>query len=174
MNAIDIAVALLVLLSIGVGVLRGAIREVMNIIGWVLAFILAHAYAKDIAPLFAEWAGEPAVRTVLAWIAIFLGALVVCALIASLLSEVVRKFGLSGLDRGVGALIGLARAVLILLAITLAIGLTRIPQTETWKQATVTPTLEAMALYARGVLPESVAAKVSFRAAQNTDSKTGK
>lgn len=171
MNGIDYAIIALMLLSIGVGVIRGAIREVMNIAGWVLAYIIAHAFASDVAPYFAEWVGEPVVRTVLAWATVFLGVLILASLVTSLLSEVVRKLGLSTLDRGVGALIGVARGLLVLLAITLAVGLTKVPQTAMWKEAALTPWLEIAALYARGVLPDSIAAKVRYRVASTQEAK---
>lgn len=163
MNAVDYAIIVLMLLSIGVGVIRGAIREVMNLIGWVLAFVLAYTYAGSLAPQFSEWVGEPLARTVLAWATIFLSAMVLAALVASLLSEVVRKLGLSALDRGVGALIGFARGMLMLLAITLIVGLTRVPQSAPWREAALTPWLEIVALYAKGVLPDSIAAKIRYR-----------
>jgi membrane protein required for colicin V production len=165
MNGIDYAIIALMLLSIGVGVIRGAIREVMNIAGWVLAYIIAHAFAADFAPYFADWVGEPVARTVISWVAVFLGVLILASLVTSLLSEVVRKLGLSTLDRGVGALIGVARGLLVLLAITLAAGLTKIPQTAMWKEAALTPWCEVAALYARGVLPDAIAAKVRYRVA---------
>jgi len=167
MNAVDYVVIILLLVSVAAGVIRGAIREVMNIGGWVLAYSLARAYASDLAPLFADWVREPVARTLLGWVVVFLVVLVVVSLLASLLSEVVRKLGLSSLDRGVGALIGVARGLLILLAATLVVGLTRIPHSELWRQAAVTPWLEIAALYAKGVLPESIAAKISYRKPAN-------
>lgn len=165
MNGLDYVIVIVMLLSVGVGVIRGAIREVMNIVSWIVAYILAHSFAAAIAPLFSEWVGEPAVRSVLAWISIFLVVLILCALLTSLIGEVVRKMGLSPLDRTVGALIGAARGLLILLAITLAAGLTKIPQGSLWRDAALTPWMEVAALYARGVLPDAVAAKVRYRTA---------
>jgi len=94
---------------------------------------------------------------------IFLVVVVLVSLIASLLSEVVRKLGLSGLDRGVGALIGVARGLLVLLVITLAVGLTKIPQSALWREAALTPWMELAAMYTRGVLPDTVAAKLKYR-----------
>jgi membrane protein required for colicin V production len=163
MNGIDYAIIALPVLSTGVGVIRGAIREVMNIVSWVLAYILAHSFSADIAPYFAEWVGEPLARTVLAWAVVFLVVLILCSLVTSLVSEVVRKLGLSTLDRGVGALIGFARGLLVLLAVTLVVGLTKVPQTTMWRDAALTPWLEIAALYARGVLPDSIAAKIRYR-----------
>ncbi len=165
MNGLDYAIIVLLLLSIGVGIIRGAMREVMNIIGWVLAFILAHAFATDLAPHFAEWVGEAAARMVLAWVTIFTVALIVASLVASLLSEVVKKLGLTTLDRGVGALIGMARGLLILLAVTLALGMTKAPQSSLWKNAALTPWMEVAATHARAVLPIAIAEKIRFRVA---------
>ena len=169
MNAVDYAVVVLMLLSVAAGAMRGAIREVLNIAGWVLAYGIAHAFAADLAPMFADWIGEPVARAVLAWAGIFLGVVVVVSLVASLLSEVVRKLGLSGLDRGVGALIGVARGLLVLLAITLAVGLTKIPQSPLWRGAALTPWLELAAMHTRGVLPDAVAAKVRYRNTSGND-----
>jgi len=163
MNAVDYAIIVLMLLSVAAGAVRGAIREVLNIAGWVLAYGIAHAFAADLAPMFAEWIGEPVARTVLSWAVIFLVVVVLVSLIASLLSEVVRKLGLSGLDRGVGALIGVARGLLVLLVITLAVGLTKIPQSALWREAALTPWMELAAMYTRGVLPDTVAAKLKYR-----------
>ena len=165
MNAIDYAIIIILLLSIGIGVIRGAIREVMNIAGWVLAFIVAHSFAANLAPMLADWVGEPVARMVLAWAALFLGVLCVSALLTSLVSEIARKLGLSTIDRGVGALIGFARGMLLLLAFTLVLGLTKIPQGAHWREATFTPWLEVAALYARGLLPDAIAAKIRFRVA---------
>jgi membrane protein required for colicin V production len=61
-------------------------------------------------------------------------------------------------------LIGLARGLLVLLAITLAVGLTKIPQSAAWREAALTPWMELAALYTRSLLPESIAAKVRYRA----------
>lgn len=163
MNELDYVIIAILLISIGIGVVRGAMREVLNVAGWVLAFILSHEFAGNLAAYFADWAAEPAVRLVVAWLAIFLLVLVLVAMIASLLSELMRKLGLGGLDRGVGGAIGLLRGTLVLIALTLAAGLTKLPQSALWQHATITPTLEIAALYTRAVLPENVATRIKYR-----------
>ena len=163
MNELDYIVIAILLISIAIGFLRGAVREVLNVAGWILAFILSHAFAPNLAAYFADWAAEPMVRLVVAWLAIFLLVLVVVAMVASLLSELMRKLGLGGLDRGVGGAVGLLRGALLLVALTLAVGLTKLPQSSVWRESAITPTLEIAALYARSVLPESVAARIKYR-----------
>jgi membrane protein required for colicin V production len=162
-NELDYAVIALMVISIVVGVVRGAIREVINIASWIVAFMLARAFAPDVAIHFADWMAEPAYRMALAWLTIFLAVLVVAGLLASLLSELVRKLGLSGLDRTLGAMIGILRGGLAILVLTLVAGMTKVPQTNMWKSAASTPWLEVVAMHARGVLPESLASRISYR-----------
>ena len=163
MNEFDYAVIGVMLISIIVGAVRGAIREVMNIAGWVIAFILAHSFAADLAKYFADWAGDPVLRLVVAWVAIFLVVLLGVALISSLVTGAVKKIGLGGLDRGLGAVIGVARGALVLLVLTLAAGITKMPQSALWKEAVTTPWLEVAALYSRSLLPDRVAARIQYR-----------
>jgi membrane protein required for colicin V production len=100
MNGFDYFIVGVALLSVLIGVWRGAVREVLHLAGWVLAFFLSWAYAGTLAPYFADWMNEPAFRTALAWLTIFLGVLVLSSLIASLVTELVRKFGLDSLPAG--------------------------------------------------------------------------
>lgn len=172
MNGLDFAVIAVMLISVAIGVLRGAVREVMNIAGWVLAFVLAYNFAPDLAKTFADWAAEPVLRLVAAWIAIFLLALLAVAVITSLVSGLIKQLGLGGMDRGVGALIGAARGFLVLLALTLAAGFTNVPQTSIWRDAASTPWLEIAALYSRTLLPDAISAKLQYRTRSEQKSRS--
>ena len=163
MNELDYAIIAMLVISLAIGIYRGAVREVFNIAGWILAFMLAHAFATNIASLFADWATEPTIKLVAAWLLIFLVVLLVVALIASLASELVKKLGLGTIDRVLGAGIGLLRGALVVLGLTLAAGLTKLPQAPLWRSAALTPWLEIAAQYARGILPDSIASRVKYR-----------
>jgi membrane protein required for colicin V production len=163
MNAVDYVIIALLLMSAAIGAWRGAIREIINIAAWVAAFILAHAFSADLAPYFADWMAEPVYRLVVAWIAIFVAVLIFASLLASLLSELVRKLGLSGLDRLLGAVFGVLRGLLVIVVLALAAGMTKFPQSALWKNAALTPPLEVAALYARALLPASLASKILYR-----------
>ena len=163
MNELDYAIIAVLIVSVLIGVLRGAIRELMNVFGWVLAFVLANAFADKLAMWFADWAADPVLRLVMAWAAIFLLVLIIVALVASLASELMRKLGLGGLNRGLGAFVGLARGFVVLVALALGAGLTRLPQSTLWREAAMTQWLEVAALYSRGLLPDTVAARIKYR-----------
>lgn len=163
MNELDYAVIALIAISVVIGIVRGAIREIINFAAWILAFVLAHAYSQSLSGYFADWMTEPAYRLVMAWASIFLFVLVAAAMIASLITELVRKLGLSGLNRTLGAAVGVVRGALVLLVLTLAAGMTKFPQTALWKSAATTPWLETAALHARALLPENLASRISYR-----------
>jgi membrane protein required for colicin V production len=110
---------------------------------------------------------EPVFRIACAWLAIFVVVLMLAGLLASLVSTLVRKLGLGGLDQLLGAGIGVVRGAVVLVALALAAGMTKFPQSALWKAAATTPTLEVAALHARTFLPESLAARISFRAAKS-------
>ncbi|MBI3715433.1 MAG: CvpA family protein [Betaproteobacteria bacterium] len=163
MNELDYAIVALLVLSVIVGCWRGAIREVLNMAGWVLAFIVAHAYAGDLARQFSEWAVDPALRLIVAWLVIFLIVMALVSLLASLLSGWAHKLGLGPFDRVLGGVIGFLRGLLVLLALTWVAGLTKIPQSPMWRAAASTHWLEIAALYARNVLPDGIAARIHYR-----------
>ena len=173
MNELDYAVIALVAISVIVGVVRGAVREVIHVGGWIVAFALAHAYAQSLSAHFADWMTEPVYRVIVAWLAIFLSVMVISSLLASLVSELVRKLGLGGLNRILGAIIGFLRGGLVLLVLTLAAGMTKFPQSVLWKSAAATPWLEVAALHARALLPESLAARIIYRSPKLQQALTG-
>lgn len=167
MNELDYAVIAVLLLSVAIGAWRGAVREIINFGGWVLAIILAHSYSSALSPYYADWMTEPVYRVVVAWLVIFVSVLILAALLASLLSELVRKLGLSSVDRVLGAIIGSLRGALVIIVLALAAGMTKFPQTALWKNAALTPSIEIAALYARALLPQSLASKILYRLPPN-------
>ncbi|MEI6722145.1 MAG: CvpA family protein, partial [Betaproteobacteria bacterium] len=65
-------------------------------------------------------------------------------------------------DRGLGGLFGLARGVLIVLALVMVAGMTRLPQMDVWKDALLSPLAEAAVDTVRPFLPVDIAGKVKF------------
>ncbi|MBL8521723.1 MAG: CvpA family protein [Betaproteobacteria bacterium] len=164
MNGVDFLVLGIVILSVAVGAYRGAMREVLHLAGWVLAFILSSSFAGSVAPYFSDWMSEPAFRVAMAWVTIFLGVLMLASLLASLLTELLRRFGLDGLNRAAGGAIGLARAGLVVLVFTWLAGMTKFPQSVWWRNSAAAPWLEHVAMSLKTFLPEGLAARISYRA----------
>ncbi len=144
----DLFALALLLLSLLLGWWRGLIYEFLSLLGWVAAYWLAQYFAAYLSPVLpalipalAEW-GEAA-HYALAFVLLIVLALIAANLLAWLLKTLTKMLGLGLLDRFFGALFGLLRAVLILLAITAVVHMTPLAQSAFWQGARVAPHLDA-------------------------------
>jgi membrane protein required for colicin V production len=153
MSALDIAILAVLALSVAWGIWRGFVRETLSLVGWVLAFLAANAVAAQLGELLpASWA-RAEVRVLIAFVVVFVLVLSATTLVAALLSKLFKRAGLGGVDRTLGALFGLARGIVILLAITIAAGLTSMPRDPMWKASVGAGMLVRTVLQLRPWLP---------------------
>ena len=82
----------------------------------------------------------PSLRAIAAWLALFLVTLLVMGLINFLLSQMVRASGLSGTDRFLGSLFGVARGFVVVLALLIVIPqFLPVRQDPWWQQSILIP-----------------------------------
>lgn len=162
MTWLDYAACALLAASILWGVWRGLVREVISVAAWVLAFLAANLFA---GPLGEELPGvlpTPEIRVLVAFIAVFVATLAVCTLVGLLLSRLAKVAGLGGLDRVLGGVFGLARAMVILLAFSLLAGLTALPRQPVWRNSVCGEPLAQAALALRPWLPRTFAGRLRY------------
>jgi len=162
MTIFDYGVLVVVGVSVLLSVMRGALREVMAIGSWIAAAFLAGYFAPAVATLLPAQLSNPGLRLAAAFAAILLTSLLLLALVTLTLSQLLRKSGLTGTDRALGALFGAVRAVVILVCLTLAAGLTGLPREPAWRDAMFSPPLEALALVVRDHLPPAFGARIGY------------
>lgn len=162
MTAFDYAVLLIVGVSILISVMRGLVREALALAGWVASFWVAANYTVPLAPLLPDAIPSEALRMLAAFVALFLGTLLIASLMTIALAELVKKLGLGAIDRGLGALFGLARGLLIMLVLVLLAGLTPLPRQGFWRNAMLSAPFEAFVAVARPWLPEQLAKRISY------------
>ena len=160
MTWLDYAVLGVLVLSIAWGVWRGLVREIMSLAGWVIAFLAANLFAAPLAEHLPI--ARPEYRSLAAFVAIFFVTLIICTLGAVWLSKVLHAAGLGGLDRTLGALFGLLRALIIVLAFALAAGFTGFPRTAAWKDSLAGSQLAAAASALRPWLPPAFAQRMKY------------
>ncbi|TMH02396.1 MAG: CvpA family protein [Betaproteobacteria bacterium] len=112
-------------LSTALAFWRGFVRVVMSLVAWVAAVVLAIHYSSSIAEMLPEFGGSPTARYIAAFALILVGILVLGTLIGWLLARMIRAIGLGFLDRILGALLGMARGVLIVVIAVLISGCRR-------------------------------------------------
>ena len=162
MNWLDYAIIGVLLVSVIWSALRGMVREVVSLGGWIIAFLAANLFAGPLAAHLPQAIPGDALRTLVAFIAIFIFVLICSALVGLLMSKLVAAVGLGGLDRGLGALFGFARGAIIVLAAALAAGLTGAPQQAWWKQSLSGEPLKRSALALKPWLPDSFAQRLRY------------
>ena len=156
MNGADLAILIVLALSIVVSLFRGFIKEVFSILVWVAAAFAAFQASPPLAEALTPHVAVPSARTIIAFVAVFVLVLVVGGLISYLIGQVVEKTGLSATDRLFGGLFGLARGVVIVLLAVMLARITPFPNDPWWQTSRLIPRFEVMADWTAGFLPESV------------------
>jgi len=162
MTWLDYAVVGVFALSLVVGAWRGLVREVLSILGWVIAFLAANLLAGPLGPQMPQVVPSPELRVAAAYVAVFVASLVATSLLGLLLSKIVKAAGLGGVDRSLGALFGIARGLLIVLAAALLAGLTSAPRQPFWRDSASGPYLAQAAQALKPLLPQTFAERLRY------------
>lgn len=162
MTGFDYAVLLIVGISVLLSVMRGFVREVLALAGWMIAFIVARLYTVELAAKLPDAIPSAELKFLAAFLILFLSSLLLCSLLAIAIAQLFKTVGLSALDRGLGGLFGLARGLLIVATIVLLAGFTSLPQDARWRNAMFSAPLEAMVLAVLPWFPQDIAKRIKY------------
>ena len=162
MTWLDYAVFGVLIVSMVWSALRGVVREIISLAGWVMAFLAASLFAGPLALALPAMIPGEAMRVLVAYIAVFAVVLLIAGLTGLLLSKLVKFAGLGAADRLLGALFGLARGAVLVLVLALMAGLTSVPRQPVWKDSVVGEPLAAVALTLKPWLPETFAGRLRY------------
>lgn len=162
MTALDIGVIVVIALSTLLAFVRGVVRELLALASWIAAVVLAFAYVDRVAPMLPPIDAVPAAQPVAAFALIVVAVLVAGALVALLMTRLIRIVGLGFVDRLLGAVFGLGRGLAIVLLGVLVAGLTALPRQDWWQNSVVAPPLATAALALRSWLPPVWADRLDF------------
>lgn len=162
MTIFDYLVLFVLVASVVISTMRGLVKEILSLLSWVTAFVVANAYGATLAPMLPSIIPGDVVRLIVAFIALFLGVRVLMGLLMLAVDALVKAGGLTVADRGLGGLFGLARGIVIVLAAVILCGMTSIPQQSFWKEALLSPMAETGARTVRPFLPAALARHIKF------------
>ncbi|WP_296948252.1 CvpA family protein [uncultured Massilia sp.] len=162
MTIFDYIVLFILASSVVISTMRGLVKEILSLVGWVAAFVVANAFGAKLAPMLPSVVPGEALRLIVAFIALFLGVRVLMGLLALAIGALIEASGLSLADRGLGGLFGLGRGIVIVLAGVILCGMTSIPQQDFWKDALLSPMAETGARTVKPFLPAAFAQHVQF------------
>lgn len=161
MTEFDYALIGIVSISVLLGLWRGAVYEVLSILGWPLAFLASRYAAPQLAAALPI--GSEQTRATVSYVAVFIVVLVLWAILAWLFSKLGKAVGLGLVDGMLGAVFGVIRGVLVIIALIWAAGLTHIPEQRFWREAKFSSSAEALALKAKLWLPDEIAQRIAYR-----------
>lgn len=162
MTAFDYLVLGIMGLSILLSVWRGAVREILALASWIVAFLLARTYGVGVAALLPAAVPTQELRLLAGFLIVFLATLLLMALIAIGIAQLVRVAGLGLADRGIGAVFGFCRGALIVMTGVLLAGLTSLPREPVWRHAMLSPPLEAIANGVKPLLPGDLSRRINY------------
>ena len=163
MSSIDLAVVAIVLISALVGTVRGFARELVSFLTWFLAIVITVAFTAQFATLLPAAIENPTARAGIGAVTLFLGCMLIGALIDWLFRRAARGFSLGAVDRVLGFLFGVGRALIIVTLVVLAANLVPALKQETWwRESFLVPRFQMLARVVHGTLPPGIAQHFDF------------
>jgi membrane protein required for colicin V production len=157
-NVTDLAVIVVLLLSGLFAFVRGFIRELLSVISWVGAALVALYSFEHVRPFVRSYVEIPIVADGLAIGSVFIIALIIFSAISHMLSRTVRHSGISAVDRSLGLLFGSARGALVVCLAWLLIAWVILPDDRpAWlTEAKSLPLIQRGSAWLTTLVPESI------------------
>ena len=162
MTLFDYVVLTIISISVFLSVMRGFVREVLALVGWVGAFLAAIMLTGTVSGWIAPSIADERLRAVTAFAGVFFATLLAASMLALAFSRLVKKAGLGLEDRVLGGVFGLARGLLIVVLLVLLAGVTKLPRQPAWNNALLSPPLEALAGAIKPWLPRGLSRYISY------------
>ena len=114
MEVIDIIILLLIGVGVILGLMKGSIKELAAIVGFVAGLLLARALFGTLAEQLAPALGTTiTIAQILSFILIWVAVPIGCSLIASVLTKTLNVIKLGWLNRLLGAMLGALKVMLL-------------------------------------------------------------
>jgi len=110
---VDAVVIAALVLSFGLGIFRGIVREILSLSSWIVSIWLAYLFGDNLAIVIVPWLESERLSSLIGYLVVFVAVLVLLSLVVALLFKLFRVVGLSGIDRLLGGLFGCLRGVVI-------------------------------------------------------------
>jgi len=138
MNWIDYTILGVLGLSVLVGLWRGLVSEVLALVIWIAAFWVAWLLGPAVSARL-HMITMPTLRVVAGYALCFVVVLMLGALLRFLVQRLLVSTGLSGTDRLLGMVFGLARGVLLVCVLVFLCQFTEFTREQPWRQSMLLP-----------------------------------
>ncbi|PIE47978.1 MAG: hypothetical protein CSA42_01015 [Gammaproteobacteria bacterium] len=155
---LDILFIVILAISIIVGLIRGAIREILSLVGLGLAVYLAFNFSEMLSKNYVSQLFEqPRVSYIVTFILIIVITIFAVALINLLISQLLKASGLSAFNRFLGMLFGILRGAVICCIITLMLSLIPgVKNNDWWKASVGIPIFQQISDITKQYIPKNI------------------
>jgi membrane protein required for colicin V production len=150
---IDYALVIIILLSTMMGFFRGLLLELVSLIIWVLAFLLAFHYATGLSDSFQNHIQSSALRLTLAFVLILLATLLLGSVIKFIASQFGQLRDVNVTNRILGATFGVIRGIFLCVILLLVGELAAYNQTMVWQHSWIIPHLQFLVGWLQHFIP---------------------
>lgn len=159
---VDYLILGIVLVSAVIGIFRGFFREIISLVAWVLAFLVAIHFTEPVSHLLENSISTPSLRKAVTGTVLFVAVLLLGGIVGFLVGKLVSSSGLAGTDRAIGGVFGLVRGAALVIILMLLAALTPMPQDPWWRDSQIIPHLEPYATWVKGLLPAELSRHFEF------------
>lgn len=178
MNIADWVILLVLLGSVIQAASSGFFQEIFGIAGLVFGYLVAAWEYRSLAGHFGAYIGSRWLIEIVAFLAIFLGIMVLAGVLGKIVRWVMKEAGLSAVDRFLGGILGLARGCLLVAIVLL--GMTAFtPTSSALQNSALAPYFLVVGRAAIWVAPTELRSEFYkgldyLRKAQHSEHSTGK
>ena len=155
---VDLIIIAIVAISLGVGLVRGFVREVLSLGSWVVAVWASYIYAQAGSVYLEPYLSQPPLRVAAAFAVIFVVVLIAASILGHLLSRLLPLSGISGVDRSLGMLFGAGRGMIVVALLLLAAVFMDVTAEAWWQESRLVDYFAPLAIWLRELMPQELAA----------------
>lgn len=134
MTPIDYCIIAVVFLSIFFGCFRGFIRELLSLIGWVLAFYTANFFTDSFYQLI-PFNLDDSIKYIAGYFIIFIAVLIIASMIIKLINKFIKSVGLGFSNFILGGFFGFTRGVLVVFVMIFLLEKTSFALNPAWENS---------------------------------------
>lgn len=138
---IDYVLIFIIVVSSVLGVFRGFIKELLAIIGWVLAFYFSSIFSDTVSQ-YVPFVLDDSLKYFIAYLIIFILVLVIASILIKILNQFVKTVGLTLTNVLMGTLFGFIRGVLLAFILILVAENFRFIDKQTLEQSILVPIIK--------------------------------
>lgn len=145
-----------VLVSAVIGIIRGFVKESLSLLSWVVAIWAAARFGAEAAGWLSAWIADPVIRLWAGRLLVLVGALVIGSILGAVIGHLVNHSVLTGTNRALGTLFGLARGVLVAALGVLVLQMAGFDQEPWWRESRLVPHVAPLGEWLRSLAEQGL------------------